>query len=121
MKQIELTRNHLQHNVVRNESACSYDLLRDSSNLSPTENASDQLSFSVTQNTTYFSAICCLNISPVDSDTISYFLTSLAESVPFPAPGLPNMSILTNLLSAPFPFSAVILSRAFLSENVIAF
>ncbi|PSR76036.1 hypothetical protein PHLCEN_2v8698 [Hermanssonia centrifuga] len=39
-------------------------------------------------------------MSPVDNDKTSYFLTSLADSVPFPAPGFPNISIRRTLPSA---------------------
>ena len=40
-------------------------------------------------------------MSPVDKDTMSYFLTSLAERVPLPAPGFPNMTILNTPPSLP--------------------
>jgi hypothetical protein len=46
-------------------------------------------------------------MSPVDKDTISYFFTSLADKVPFPAPGFPNMTILNTFPSLPvFPDSS---------------
>ena len=49
----------------------------------------------------------CRRISPVDNDIISYFLTSLADRVPFPAPGFPNMTILSTFPSLPaFPDSS---------------
>lgn len=41
---------------------------------------------------THFSAICCRRRSPVDIDTISYFFTSRAVSVPLPAPGFPTQA-----------------------------
>ena len=40
-------------------------------------------------------------MSPVDKDMISYFLTSLEDRVPLPAPGFPNMIILNTLPSLP--------------------
>jgi|SRR5882762_2514206 len=40
-------------------------------------------------------------MSPVDKDTMSYFLTSLADRVPLPAPGFPNMTILNTSPSLP--------------------
>lgn len=49
-------------------------------------------------------------MSPVDKDMISYFLTSLEDRVPFPAPGFPNMTILNTLPSLPvFPDSSLAL------------
>ena len=39
---------------------------------------------------THFSAMCCLNRSPVESETMSYFRTRRAVSVPLPAPGFPK-------------------------------
>jgi hypothetical protein len=42
---------------------------------------------------TYLSAMCCLNKSPVENDRMSYFRTSRAVSVPLPAPGFPKMII----------------------------
>lgn len=36
---------------------------------------------------TYFSAICCLKRSPVESERMSYFVVKRPERVPFPAPG----------------------------------
>ena len=44
--------------------------------------------------------MCCRNKSPVDRLNNSYFFTSLPERVPFPAPGFPNMIILS---APPFP------------------
>lgn len=52
---------------------------------------------------TYPSAICCRNRSPVDNERMSYFFTRRAESVPFPAPGFPNISIRRNLVSRSSP------------------
>jgi len=40
-------------------------------------------------------------MSPVDKDTMSYFLTSLADRVPLPAPGFPNMTILNTSPALP--------------------
>jgi len=40
-------------------------------------------------------------MSPVDKDTMSYFLTSLADRVPLPAPGFPNTTILNTCPSLP--------------------
>lgn len=37
----------------------------------------------------------------MDNDSISYFCTSRVDSVPFPAPGFPNMSIRRTLPSPP--------------------
>ena len=49
----------------------------------------------------------CRRISPVDKDMISYFLTSLEDRVPLPAPGFPNMTILNTFPSLPaFPGSS---------------
>ena len=46
-------------------------------------------------------------MSPVDKDIISYFLTSLEDRVPLPAPGFPNMTILSTFPSLPaFPGSS---------------
>ena len=46
-------------------------------------------------------------MSPVDRDIISYFLTTLEDKVPLPAPGFPNMTILSTFLSLPaFPGSS---------------
>lgn len=50
---------------------------------------------------TYFSAICCRNISPVDNARISYFFTRRADNVPLPAPGFPNIN-----MRKTFPFSS---------------
>jgi hypothetical protein len=44
----------------------------------------------VGHDSTHFSAMCCLNKSPVESETISYFRTRRAVRVPLPAPGLPK-------------------------------
>lgn len=55
----------------------------------------------------YLSRMFCRRMSPVDNDTISYFLTSLEDKVPLPAPGLPNMTILNTFPSlAAFPGSS---------------
>lgn len=46
-------------------------------------------------------------MSPVDRDMTSYFLTSLEERVPLPAPGFPKMTILNTFPSLPaFPDSS---------------
>lgn len=46
-------------------------------------------------------------MSPVDKAIISYFLTSLEDKVPFPAPGFPNMTILNTFPPlAAFPGSS---------------
>jgi len=39
----------------------------------------------------HFSAMCCLNRSPVEMDRISNFRARRAVRVPLPAPGLPNI------------------------------
>jgi hypothetical protein len=44
----------------------------------------------IEHDSTHLSAICCLNKSPVESETMSYFRTSRAVSVPLPAPGFPK-------------------------------
>jgi len=49
-------------------------------------------------------------MSPVDKDMISYFLTSLEDRVPLPAPGFPNMTILNTFPPLPaFPDSSLAL------------
>ena len=45
----------------------------------------------------HFSAMCCLNRSPVEMDRMSNFRARRAVRVPLPAPGLPNM-IMRNTL-----------------------
>ena len=56
----------------------------------------------------YLSRMFCRRMSPVDKDMISYFLTSLADRVPLPAPGFPNMTILSTFPSLPcFPDSSL--------------
>lgn len=50
-------------------------------------------------------------MSPVDSDNTSYFFTSLADSVPLPAPGFPNMSM-RNTLPPPLPGVSLVTAPA---------
>jgi len=59
----------------------------------------------------HLSRMFCRRMSPVDKDTISYFLTSLEDRVPLPAPGFPNMTILNTFPSLPaFPDSSLVLA-----------
>jgi hypothetical protein len=51
----------------------------------------------IEHDSTHLSAICCLNKSPVESETMSYFRTSRAVSVPLPAPGFPKRIMRSNL------------------------
>ena len=64
----------------------------------------------------------CRRISPVDKDMISYFLTSLEDRVPLPAPGFPNMTILNTFPFLPaFPGSsfALVALRNRLREETV--
>ena len=61
-------------------------------------------------------------MSPVDKDIISYFLTSLEDRVPLPAPGFPNMTILNTFPFLPaFPESsfALVALRNRLREEAV--
>ena len=59
----------------------------------------------------------------MDKEVVSYFLTNLEDSVPFPAPGFPNMTILNTFPSLPaFPDSsfALVVLRNRVREGVVA-
>ena len=56
--------------------------------------------------TTHLSAMCCLNKSPVESETMSYLRARRAVSVPLPAPGFPKM-IMCNTLPLGWDESAL--------------